>query len=135
MMLQQSELFTIFLRERVELEPVHAKRLAELEEKYYRRVRGVVEAAQKEGELRAVNPQLVALGVIGMTNWVLRWYKPDGQLSMAEIAAGLMDVVEGGVFKTVGDKPRLNNVKLAQKSIPMKKSSANKKPSARAKRA
>jgi AcrR family transcriptional regulator len=122
MMLQQRELFTIFLRERVELEPVHAKRLAELEEKYYRRVRGVIEAAQKDGEIRAVSPQLVALGVIGMTNWVLRWYKPGGQLSMTEIAAGLMDVIEGGVFKTVGDKPRLNNARQAQKTTPLKKS-------------
>ncbi len=98
MMLQQRELFTIFLRERVELEPVHARRLASLEEKYYQQIRNIIDDAARAGELTDVNPQLAALGLIGMTNWVLRWFRPNGALGMGEIAEGLMDIFQGGVF-------------------------------------
>jgi AcrR family transcriptional regulator len=123
MMLQQRDLFTIFLRERVELEPVHARRLADLEERYYRNVRGIVEAAQRNRELRHVNPQLVALGIIGMTNWVLRWYKPEGSLSRAEIAAGLMDVVRSGVFKMPATESEpVRGKRSLKKPVPQKTS-------------
>lgn len=126
MMLQQRELFTIFLRERVELEPVHAKRLAELEERYYRKIRSVLEAAERSGEIRAVSPQLVALGVIGMTNWVLRWYKPNGPLGMAEIAAGLMDIVQNGVFKAPADGAKAEPARKSQKTPASTKSAAKR---------
>lgn len=100
MMMEQRELFTIFLRERVELEPKHAEYLAAMEEEYYVSVRSVVEAGARNGEVRDINPQLAALGIIGMTNWVLRWYRPDGPLTADEIAAAFMDMVAGGLFKT-----------------------------------
>jgi len=129
MMLTQRDLFTIFLRERVELEPGPAKKLASLEEEYYRKIRHIVEAAERAGELRPVNPQLVALGIIGMTNWVLRWYKPSGSLSRDQIATGLMDIVLGGIFKEPqgGAKP-----KGARKAKPAKAESSAKKPVRRA---
>lgn len=100
MMLKQRELFTIFLRERVELEAQHAGRLAEMEEEYYRQIRSIIDDAARAGEMRDVNRQMLALGIIGMTNWVLRWYRPDGPLTADEIAAAFMDMVAGGLFKT-----------------------------------
>lgn len=99
MMLKQRELFTIFLRERVELEAQHAGRLAEMEEEYYRQIRAIIEDAARAGEMRAVNLQMLALGIIGMTNWVLRWHKPDGALGADEIASAYMDILGGGAFK------------------------------------
>ncbi|MEP9350898.1 TetR/AcrR family transcriptional regulator [Xanthobacter sp. KR7-225] len=99
MMLKQRELFTIFLRERVELEPQHAARLAEMEEEYYHQIRGIIEDAARAGEMRPVNRQMLALGIIGMTNWVLRWHKPDGALGADEIASAYMDILSGGAFR------------------------------------
>ncbi len=115
MMLQQRELFTIFLRERVELEPIHAKRLSDLEERYYHTIRNLVMKAQGNGELRDVNPQLAALAIIGMTNWVLRWYRPDGSLDGSQIAAGLVDVIHGGIFKTGTNKIKPSRTAVVQK--------------------
>lgn len=98
LMLSQRSLFTIFLRERVELEPKHAARLADLEERYYRSVLAILKDAKAEGVLKHVDVRLAALSLIGMTNWVLRWYRPDRALGPSEIADGLLEILAGGVF-------------------------------------
>lgn len=55
-----------------------------------RRYKEIVEAILAEGigsgELRAHDHRVVALGILGMANWVYTWYRPEGRLPPEEIA-------------------------------------------------
>lgn len=97
MMLGEREPFIILLRERVELSEDGAARLAELEDQYYARVRSIIVAAQEAGEFRDVNAKMAALALIGMVNWVLRWYRDGRDLAPAQIADMMFDTFYRGV--------------------------------------
>lgn len=51
-----------------------------------------------EGSFRAdLDPRVVARGILGMANWLPRWYQRDGSLPMDEIARMLTAMVTGGL--------------------------------------
>ena len=49
------------------------------------------------GEFRPMDTRIVMLGMIGMCNYLFRWYRPDGRLTPAEVADALIDMVMRGV--------------------------------------
>jgi TetR/AcrR family transcriptional regulator, cholesterol catabolism regulator len=49
------------------------------------------------GEFRAMDTRIVMLGMIGMCNYLFRWYRPDGRLESAQIADELIELVMQGV--------------------------------------
>ena len=51
----------------------------------------------QSGEFRPMDTSIVMLGVIGMCNYLFRWYRPDGRLTPAQIADELIEMVSGGV--------------------------------------
>ena len=97
LILAEYELFSILLRERLELSDEAAAQLRELEEGYYVRIRGLVEACVQADEADVRSPRLAALALIGMMNWVLRWYTRDGELTPDEIAEAFFEVFVHGI--------------------------------------
>ncbi len=58
-----------------------------------RALRGLVEEGIADGSIRPVNAKLAVLFLMGAVNWMCtRWFRPDGPLSAAEIAAGFEDM-------------------------------------------
>jgi TetR/AcrR family transcriptional regulator, cholesterol catabolism regulator len=51
----------------------------------------------QSGEFRPMDTSIVMLGVIGMCNYLFRWYRPDGRLTPAQIADELIAMVSVGV--------------------------------------
>ena len=51
----------------------------------------------QSGEFRPMDTRIVMLGVIGMCNYLFRWYRPDGRLTPAQIADELLQMVLQGV--------------------------------------
>ena len=49
------------------------------------------------GEFRPMDTRIVMLGMIGMCNYLFRWYREDGRLSPDQIADELMEMVMRGV--------------------------------------
>jgi AcrR family transcriptional regulator len=48
-------------------------------------------------EFRPMDTRIVMLGMIGMCNYLFRWYRPEGRLTPNEIADELILMVMGGV--------------------------------------
>ncbi len=47
---------------------------------------GLVEAGQRKGELAPVgDPKMIAFGILGMCNWLARWYNPRKSASIDQI--------------------------------------------------
>jgi len=49
------------------------------------------------GEFRPMDTRIVMLGMIGMCNYLFRWYRPDGRLTPDQVADALIEMVMHGV--------------------------------------
>jgi AcrR family transcriptional regulator len=56
------------------------------------------------GDFRAVDPQMAAFALIGMSNWTALWYSPRGRLTPNQIAKVLVDLFVHGVSKRAGGR-------------------------------
>jgi len=86
------ELF-IFLRENVHaaMTGPDAEALVAEADRYGRILTQIIRDGAESGEFRSdVNPQVAVLGILGMFNWMHRWYRPGGQRSLIEIGDDLV---------------------------------------------
>jgi len=67
-------------------------------ERYAALFLAIIEDGIKRGEFRALDPRISALGMIGMCNYLFRWYRPDGRLEPEQIADDLTDMLLHGVL-------------------------------------
>jgi len=51
------------------------------------------------GEFRPMDTRIVMLGMIGMCNYLFRWYRPDGRLTPDQIADDMIEMVMRGVAR------------------------------------
>lgn len=62
---------------------------------------GIIERGAASGAFRSdVDPKLVAFGLIGMYAWVINWWRPDGPLSLEEVADQYVELILGGLLNT-----------------------------------
>ncbi len=58
----------------------------------------LVAEGQKDGQFRAdLDPKMVAFGLLGMCNWVSRWYDPDKSVSISEIVETYFSLATNGL--------------------------------------
>lgn len=61
-------------------------------------LRDLIRQAQEEGTVCPdIAPKTAAITVLGMMNWIYQWYRPGGDLSVAEIANAYGDFVVAGL--------------------------------------
>lgn len=69
-------------------------------ERYASLFRQILEDGVAQGEFRAMDTRIVMLGMIGMCNYLFRWYRPNGRLTPDQVADELMELVMQGVRRT-----------------------------------
>ena len=63
----------------------------------------LVEDGQRNGEFdRTGNPKMIAFGILGMCNWLARWYNPGKQVSIDEIISTYTQLIGRGVLAKRG---------------------------------
>jgi hypothetical protein len=70
-------------------------------------VESVVAEGIRRGVFRDVPPRLVVFGLLGMLNWVYKWYNPRGRWGAEEISAAFLAMVEGGLVPRARRGPAL----------------------------
>lgn len=84
---------TVFLHELSALPPARRQDVLGEEHAYQSVFRGLIEQGAREALVRAdVDPRLAALSILGSTNWVYRWFRPDGAFPAEVLAAQLADL-------------------------------------------
>ncbi|MEV4420340.1 TetR/AcrR family transcriptional regulator [Patulibacter sp. NPDC049589] len=58
---------------------------------------GILQQGVRDGELAIADPQLAALGLLGMVNHTALWFVPGGRLDADQVADGFVDVFLDGV--------------------------------------
>jgi TetR/AcrR family transcriptional regulator, cholesterol catabolism regulator len=76
-----------FVEEGRFLEPTYLNAHLASRDEYERSFRRILVDGVGSGEFRPVNAELTSLALLGMCNWVARWYRSDGKLDAARIAA------------------------------------------------
>src|SRR5690349_15510117 len=87
---------TVFFAEESGLPAPMAAQAARAKREYDRTIERVVREGIEAGRLRPLPPTLVVFGILGMCNWLHKWYKPQGALSPGQIADVFVDLLERG---------------------------------------
>lgn len=94
---------TVFFGEEANLPARFARALAAQKDRYDKGVERIVQEGIRSGIFRDVPPRLVVFGLLGMVNWVHKWYNPAGRWGAEEISAAFLSLIEGGLLRR---KPR-----------------------------
>jgi TetR/AcrR family transcriptional regulator, cholesterol catabolism regulator len=93
----------IVLNESRSLTPENRDRLRGDAEAYEAGIEGLIVEGQSSGLIRTdVDPRLAAMAVLGVVNWVHRWYRPTDPFTPARIGIQFADVLLGGLAERRG---------------------------------
>ncbi len=92
------DILTVYLSEWRQLTADSLTTVRQQRERYAALFLAIIEDGIKRGEFRALDPRISALGMIGMCNYLFRWYRPDGRLEPEQIADDLTDMLLHGVL-------------------------------------
>lgn len=92
---------TVFFAEESGLPAPMATQAARAKREYDRTIERVVRDGMEAGQLRAMPPIVLVFGLLGMCNWLHRWYRPQGALSPEQIADVFVDLLERGYLAEV----------------------------------
>jgi TetR/AcrR family transcriptional regulator, cholesterol catabolism regulator len=87
---------SVFFSEEANLPPHLARRITARKARYDRTVLGIVQAGRRAGVIATAQPRLLVFALLGMSNWVYRWYNPRGAWDADAIADGLIALAERG---------------------------------------
>jgi AcrR family transcriptional regulator len=79
------------------LEPRLRRRHIARRDRYDALWRSLVREGVESGAFRAVDEQIVTFALLGVQNWLITWYRPDGRLSPEEIADQFSDLFLSGL--------------------------------------
>jgi len=99
---------TVFFGEEANLPPRFARALAAQKDRYDKGVERIVQDGIRSGAFRDVNPRLVVFAVLGMVNWVHKWYNPRGRWEAEEISSAFLSLIEGGLLHARRRGPALS---------------------------
>ncbi|QIZ67158.1 TetR/AcrR family transcriptional regulator [Geobacillus subterraneus] len=88
----------IFFREMKHLSEEHLQKVKEKRDLFRYRLQSLIEEGMKSGELRCdLSPAIAALTVLGAANWSYHWFRPDGELTDAEVAEQMVAILIDGM--------------------------------------
>src|SRR5262245_42691150 len=90
---------TVFFSEEANLPARFARALASQKDRYDKGVESVIADGIRQGVFRDVPPRLVVFGLLGMLNWLYKWYNPRGRWGAEEVSSAFLAVVEGGLLR------------------------------------
>jgi AcrR family transcriptional regulator len=88
---------TVFFSEEANLPARLARALAARKDRYDKALERLIAAGIRAGVFRDLPPRLVVFGLLGMLNWLYKWYNPAGPWGAEEIARAFLDLLERGL--------------------------------------
>jgi AcrR family transcriptional regulator len=95
-------MFAVFFSEENQLPERDFEKIRQEKQKYTRVVVDIIREGVAGGSFRRLDPVLMANGIIGMCNWIYKWYRPqEGSRSPEAIAELFLDLLERGYLAPV----------------------------------
>ncbi len=90
---------TILVDEARALTPVQNRKIVRRKREYFDFLRATLEEMKSQRTLRDVNVTVAAFGLLGMINWLSRWYQAGGPLDEQQIAGEIVDIALNGLVR------------------------------------
>ena len=91
--------FGLFLHEFDSLSGKRQHKLISVMSRYNSRFVDLVRRGQQQGKIVEGEPWIIVNGILGMCNWLYRWYDPDQQADSAQIKDIFVHMIVDGVRK------------------------------------
>lgn len=89
----------VFFAEETSLPPRLARAIRRRQARYDRSVQAIVEAGVRAGTIVAPRPRLLVWALLGMSNWVHRWFDARGAWDADDVADAFIALAERGYLK------------------------------------
>lgn len=90
----------VFFREIRHLSDVNMENIKHKRNQFRLNIEKIVEEGCKQGEFRAgLRPDMLAFGILGVTNWSYNWYKTNGEITPDELVEIYTDMILTGIAK------------------------------------
>ena len=94
-------MFTVFFSEENQLAKKDFLKIREEKRKFTKVIEDIIATGIEQGYFRQVDPKLQANAIIGMCNWLYRWYKPGkSSTKPEEIVEQFTSLLENGLWHT-----------------------------------
>jgi AcrR family transcriptional regulator len=101
----------VFFAEDTSLPPRLGRAIARRTARYDRSVQAIIEAGARAGTIVAPRPRLLVWALLGMSNWVYRWFDPRGAWDADEVADAFVALLEHGYLR----RPRAGRRDVARR--------------------
>lgn len=89
---------TVFIEEGRFLQRQYREKYVVMRDQYEKLLRVILKEGMAKGEFRKTDPKIAGLAILGMCNWIIRWYNPQGSLSAHDLALQYTDIIEKGLL-------------------------------------
>lgn len=92
---------TVFYQEAIYLPSEYEAIIRKKREEFRLTIQRVIEDGKQQGEFRPeIEVEIVVMAILGMVNWIHKWYDEDGPKTIDQIADIFNDFILRGVLKT-----------------------------------
>ena len=118
--IQSLPMFAVFFSEENQLPKEEFQKIRDEKKKYTKIIEEIIEEGISNGIFRKVDPRLQAYAIIGMCNWVYKWYKPEHtRYTPDRIADHFITLLETGYLRS---EPGERDVRVSESpEVPKRK--------------
>ncbi|SEB13955.1 DNA-binding transcriptional regulator, AcrR family [Thalassobacillus cyri] len=92
---------SVFYQESNYLKPEYEEQIKRKRDAFKQMVFQVIEEGQETGDFRKELPmEITGMAILGMVNWIYKWYSRDGKYTIDEIADVYVDIILHAVLTT-----------------------------------
>ncbi|WP_409299258.1 TetR/AcrR family transcriptional regulator [Peribacillus sp. SCS-26] len=85
---------SVFYQESTYLRPEYTEEIKKKRDSYKQLIFQVIEEGREAGEFRReISVEITGMTILGMVNWTYKWYQPEGERTIEEIADMFVDFV------------------------------------------
>ena len=120
-------MFSVLFSEESQLPEIDFKKIRAEKKKYTRIVEKIIEAGISRGMFKKTDPNLQAYAILGMCNWIYKWYKPEKTpYTPEQIADHFIALLQSGYLESPGSGVA-TEINASAKMLKIEKT-ANKEP-------
>jgi len=97
---------TILVDEARALTPAQNRKIVQRKREYFDFLRATLREMKSQRKLRDINVTVAAFSLLGMINWLSRWYQADGPLNDQEVAEEIVDIAVNGLIRPAARERR-----------------------------
>ena len=90
---------TILVDEARALTPAQNRKVTRKKREYFNFLRATLQELKDAGKLRDVNLTVATFSLLGMINWLSRWYRAEGALSEQNVSQAIVDISLNGLTR------------------------------------